>query len=104
MVMVDFDRWEALKKYFEHNTIRAYSSFHVLEIMYEIEDKYLDLKHAEREVYEKSKVIVHCSKCDARMELIPVPYNKEEIICPFQGCNQPTGMKGYYMISAGGRD
>jgi hypothetical protein len=101
---VDYDKWDELRKYLlscKGNNIFIHE---VLRIMDDIDNEEIRLRQKYWDDYQKSKVIIHCSKCTCRMELVPDPYNKEEIICPLMGCNQPTGMKGYSMVSAGGRD
>lgn len=99
----EYDKWEELKKFLlscKGNNIFIHE---VLRVMDNIDEEKKRLYQKSLDDYESSKVIIHCSKCGSKMELIPDPHSREEIICPFAGCNQPTGMKGYYMVSAGGR-
>jgi hypothetical protein len=101
---VELDKWDVLRKYLRAYPHTINGAADVLIRMKKIDDKQEALDKAYREAYEKSKVIIHCSKCGSRMELIPSTSDRKEIICPFMGCGQPTGMSGYFMICAGGRD
>jgi hypothetical protein len=98
------DKWDVLRTYLKAypNTINGASD--VLIRMRKIDERQEDLDKAYREAYEKSKVIIHCSACGCRMELIPSIGDRKEIMCPMQYCGRPTGMSGYFMICAGGRD
>jgi len=101
---VELDKWDVLRKYVKAYPDNISCAADVLKRMDVIDNRQKSLDKAYREAYEKSKVVIHCSKCGSRMELIPSTSDRKEIICPFAGCGQPTGMSGYFMISAGGRD
>lgn len=103
---IKYDKWSELKKWLAsctENRIDELSVGNVLSEMDNIDKREQRLIEKYWTDYERSKVIIHCSKCGSKMELIPDPHSREEIICPFMGCNQSTGMKGYDMVSAGGK-
>jgi|WetSurMetagenome_2_1015567.scaffolds.fasta_scaffold35142_4 hypothetical protein len=101
---VELDRWAVLREYLRSYPNTINDAADVLIRMRKIDERQEELDKSYREAYERSKVVIHCSKCGSRMELIPSTSDRKEIICPFAGCGQPTGMSGYFMISAGGRD
>ena len=106
MPEIKFDKWAELRDWLASCTesrIHQLSVSNVLSAMDDIDNTEKRLIQDYWIDYERSKVVIHCSKCGSRMELVADPHSREEIICPFVGCNQPTGMKGYYMVSAGGR-
>jgi len=101
---VELDKWDVLRKYVKAYPDNISCAADVLKRMDVIDNRQKSLDKAYREAYEKSKVIIHCSACGCRMELISSTSNKKEIMCPMQYCGHPTGMSGYFMICAGGRD